>query len=123
MNMIVWLKYLHLSLKKLYEFNSKTKNNKSDGLRKPEMCDKITATKAFELSSMEREELRNVISNKDKPTEQIKPPDPKLEKFKNFFELNNREPTEEEINTIFFQSTIQANRFQVLIWVSLRFNY
>jgi len=85
------------------EFNAKTKNNKSDGLRKPEMCDKITATRSFELSSMEREELRNVISNKDKSTDQVRPPDPKLEKFKKtFFELNNREPTEEEINTIFF---------------------
>ena len=85
------------------EFNSKMTNDVSQGLRKPELCDKITATRSFDLSPIEREELRNIISNKDKLTDQIKPPDPKLEKFKQtFFELNNRDPTEQEINTIFF---------------------
>jgi len=82
------------------EFNAKT--NSSDGLRKPEMCDKINATHSYELTQIERDELRNVISNKEN-TDAIKPPDPRLENFKKtFFEVNNRYPTEDEINTIFF---------------------
>jgi len=84
------------------EFNSKMTSDVSQGLRKPEMCDKITATRSFELSSLEREEIRNIAANKEKSVETVKPPDPKLEKFKKtFFELNNREPTQEEIKTIF----------------------
>ncbi len=85
------------------EFNSKTKSDISNGLRKPEMCDKITPTKAFELSLIEREEIKNLIQNKEIKPDIVKPPNPRLENFKKtFFEVNNREPTKEEIDTIFF---------------------
>lgn len=82
------------------EFNSKMKG---EGLRKPEMCDKITATHSYELSPLEREEIKNMITNTLPKKGEIKPNDPKLENFKKtFFELNNRDPTEDELNTIFF---------------------
>ena len=82
------------------EFNSKMKG---EGLRKPEMCDKITATHSYELSPLEREEIKNMITNTLPKKDEIKPNDPKLENFKKtFFELNNRDPTEDELNTIFF---------------------
>ena len=85
------------------EFNSKMNGDASRGLKKPEMCDKITATRAFELSIVEREEIKNLAQKKETKPDLVKPPDPKLEKFKKtFFELNNRDPTKEEIETIFF---------------------
>jgi hypothetical protein len=85
------------------EFNSKMKAETTDGLRKPEMCDKMTATRSFELSTIEREELRNIISNRETNVDTIKPIDPRVENFKKtFFEMNNREPTEDELNTMFF---------------------
>ena len=87
------------------EFNNKINNETSENLRKPEVCDIIVPTSSYNLSQSERDEIKNMLTqNKEKP-EIIETPikDQRLEQFKKtFFELNNRYPTEEELNTVFF---------------------
>lgn len=87
------------------EFNKKIKNESSTDLKKPEICNVIIPTHAYELTQFEREEMRKkFIIDKETPIiieSTFK--DQRLENFKKtFFELNNRYPTEEELNSTFY---------------------
>ena len=85
-------------------FNAKINKETSDNLRKPEVCDIITATKSYEMTDLERNELRSFFNKKNQQSgvlEVIK--DERLENFKKtFFEVNNRYPTEDEVKDLFY---------------------
>jgi hypothetical protein len=86
------------------DFNTKINKETSDNLRKPEVCDIITATKSYQMTDLERNELRTFFNNKNQHSgilEIVK--DERLENFKNtFFEVNNRYPTEDEVKDLFY---------------------
>jgi hypothetical protein len=71
-------------------------------LTKPEVCDIIMPTSVYDLSDEEREEIKKLfVPPEPLPSQEIaiEVVDKKLEKFKQtFFQLNNRYPTDEEIN-------------------------
>jgi len=87
------------------EFNKKINKESSAGLSKPEICDVIVPTHSYELTPFEREEMRKkLLAENDTPIviENIVK-DVRLENFKKtFFELNNRSPTEDELQTTFY---------------------
>lgn len=97
------------------DFNKKIDGNISNGLSKPEMCDIILPTNAYVLTPFEREEMRKkLLTENDSPIviENIIK-DPRLENFKKtFFELNNRYPTDDELQTTFYSiyKTIDENK-------------
>lgn len=81
-------------------FNRKISKESSENLKKPELCDILVPTKSFDLSDLEREELKN---NENIKEEFVEEEDTKLENFKKtFMEMNNREPSEEELNTLYY---------------------
>ena len=86
------------------DFNTKINKETSDNLRKPEVCDIITATKSYQMTDLERNELRTFFNKKNQQSgilEIVK--DERLENFKNtFFEVNNRYPTEDEVRDLFY---------------------
>ena len=89
------------------EFNRKIAKESSEELKKPEVCDIIVPIKSYDLTEEEREEIKRIIQNKNnnENSEIIELPkvDIKLENFKNtFFELNNRHPTDEELNNLYY---------------------
>lgn len=86
-------------------FNSKINKENSETLRKPEVCDIITATKSYQMTDLERNELRTFFSKQNNKSSVLETviKDERLENFKNtFFEINNRYPTEEEIKDSFY---------------------
>lgn len=90
--------------KVISNFKSHFKN--TNGLTKPEICDVIMPTSVYEISEDERDELKKMfVPPEPTVTETVVevPEDKKLTKFKNtFFQLNNRYPTEAEINESFY---------------------
>ena len=86
-------------------FNKKINNKESEGLSKPEILDIILPTNCYELTPTEREEMRKqILTENDTPIviENIAN-DSRLESFKKTFqELNNRSPTEDELQTTFY---------------------
>ena len=86
------------------DFNTKINKETSDNLRKPEVCDIITATESYQMTDLERNELRTFFNKKNQQSgilEIVK--DERLENFKNtFFEVNNRYPTEDEVRDLFY---------------------
>ena len=86
-------------------FNSKFLDN--NDIAKPEICDVITPTNIYNMSKEARLEMAKLLNPpKLEPIEEgtevvdsnIPEIDPMIEKFKQtFFQLNNRDPTEEEI--------------------------
>ena len=81
-------------------FNTKINKETSDNLRKPEVCDIITATRSYEMTDLERNELRTFFNKKNQQSDILDTiiKDERLENFKKtFFEVNNRYPTEEEV--------------------------
>lgn len=94
-----------ISQKIIDSFNSKINKENSSTLRKPEICDIITATKSYQMSDLERNELRTFFNKKNNNSDILETinKDERLENFKNtFFEINNRFPTEEEIKDSFY---------------------
>lgn len=85
-------------------FNAKINKETSDNLRKPEVCDIITATRSYEMTDLERNELRSFFNKKNQQSgilEIVK--DERLENFKKtFFEVNNRYPSEDEVKDLFY---------------------
>ena len=98
-----------ISNKTITLFNKKVAKKTSPDLRKPELCDVLIPTSSFDLSDAEREKLKNKEKCKNNVEEKK---DVKLEKFiKTFMEMNNREPTEEELNSLFY-SVYNTDRSQ-----------
>lgn len=88
--------------KVISSFKSHFKN--TNGLTKPEICDVIMPTSIYEITEDERDELKRMFISTE-PTETVVEvtEDKKLTKFKNtFFQLNNRYPTDEEINESYY---------------------
>tara|TARA_Y100000590_G_scaffold161687_1_gene185373 strand:+ start:2016 stop:2855 length:840 start_codon:yes stop_codon:yes gene_type:complete len=86
-------------------FNTKINKETSDNLRKPEVCDIITATRSYEMTDLERNELRTFFNKKNQQSDILDTiiKDERLENFKKtFFEVNNRYPTEEEVKDLFY---------------------
>ena len=85
--------------KVLLEFNAKFKN--VEGLIVPEMCDRLTATEAYEINEEERNRIienltkpRHSVDDKKKKSQSIE------DKYKEtFFNLNGRYPTQYELKT------------------------
>lgn len=90
--------------KVISSFKSHFKDSKN--LTKPEICDVIMPTGIYELTDDERDEIKKMfIPQEPVVTETVVevPEDKKLTKFKNtFFQLNNRYPTDEEINESYY---------------------
>ena len=105
-------------------FNKKVNKEDTDELRKPEICDTLTATTSFSLTNEEREEIKmlamriteeqNKVDIEDNPSQRFK--NQKMEQLKkSYFELNNREPSEDELNELYnsVYDTPQVNSTEI----------
>ena len=81
----------------LNQFNTKFK--KSDNLTKPEICSKLEPTNIFKMSDHDRKLMINKINNVKK--------NPKL--IDTFFNINGRDATEHEIETLQNNIDIEIN--------------
>lgn len=82
------------------DFKSNFKHNTD--ITKPEVCDVMMPTMIYDITEEERLEMKDLLEN-NRPSEVIVI-DEKLEEFKNtFFSLNNRYPTEEEVNDNYYK--------------------
>lgn len=93
--------------KVVMDFNSKTNN--VENLIKPEICDALTPTVVFNMSEEQRQDMIRKFQPPvpeapvapDQESAVVEPEDPKITKFKSaFFKINNRWPTEEELETL-----------------------
>lgn len=80
------------------------KDGVSDDISRPEICDVIAPTSVYQMTEFEREEMKSLLTKRKESTAPIKEfIDPKLEEFKTtFYELNNRMPTEQEIQENYY---------------------
>jgi hypothetical protein len=83
------------------EFKKQFKNETE--IVKPEICDVMMPTHVYEMTDDERLEMITQFEKRPSYETVINiPEDPKLEDFKNtFYQMNNRYPTEDEINDNF----------------------
>ena len=83
--------------------NFKTSFKNNTDITKPEVCDIMMPTMIYEITDEERIEIQELLENTQRNSTVVVI-DEKLEEFKNtFFTLNNRYPTEEEIDDNYYK--------------------